>query len=202
MMYAPLHNHSLQNPSLAQHGSTEGDPSVAAKRHDLEIVALRLTPRFLAVAGRYLACEAECADAVQDAFVAALRHIARFRGTCRLETWVHRILVNVCLMRLRSRSRSITTSLDDRLLPGCIPSRDVLADLAGDDETRQQLSQALRQLPQSQQTVVRLRFFEGFSTAETAQLLGLSPSIVKARLYRAARSLKHLLIDGVSGKVK
>ena len=59
--------------------------------------------RMLAVARRILRCEEDAADAVQDAFVSAFAAIRRFRGGSSLYTWLHRIVVNACLMRLRSR---------------------------------------------------------------------------------------------------
>src|SRR5437868_4970464 len=58
--------------------------------------------RMLAIARRYLRCEQDCADAVQEAFVSAFRAIDKFAGTSTLSTWLHRITVNACLMRLRS----------------------------------------------------------------------------------------------------
>ena len=69
-------------------------------------VVHRYTPRMFAVAGRFLRCEEDRADAVQDAFLSAFRAIGTFEGKARLSTWLHRIVVNVCLMKLRSRSRS------------------------------------------------------------------------------------------------
>ncbi|MBI5863514.1 MAG: sigma-70 family RNA polymerase sigma factor, partial [Planctomycetes bacterium] len=71
----------------------------------------------LAVARRFLGCEQDAADAVQEAFLAAFRSIHEFAGASKLSTWLHRIIVNACLMKLRSakarRSRSI-----ESLLPG------------------------------------------------------------------------------------
>src|SRR5512147_2038097 len=70
----------------------------------------------LAVARRFHRSEDDARDAVQDAFVAAFRAMPFFREDARLSTWLHRITVNACLMKLRSARRHPTSSLDD-LLP-------------------------------------------------------------------------------------
>src|SRR6516225_8505504 len=72
--------------------------------------------RMLAVARRFLRTEEDSADAVQDAFLSAFRSLEGFQGNSALGTWLHRILVNVCIMRLRARSRSREARIDD-LLP-------------------------------------------------------------------------------------
>src|SRR5262245_46119317 len=72
--------------------------------------------RMLAVARRFLRCEEDRADAVQDAFLSAFRALDSFEGQSTLATWLHRILVNVCLMKLRSRSHRYSQALDE-LLP-------------------------------------------------------------------------------------
>src|SRR5207237_8993920 len=58
--------------------------------------------RMLAVARRFLRCDADAADAVQDAFASALRNINTFEGRSSLATWLHRIVVNACLAKRRS----------------------------------------------------------------------------------------------------
>src|SRR6516165_10294598 len=72
--------------------------------------------RMLAVARRFLRTEEDSADAVQDAFLSAFRSLEGFKGNSALGTWLHRIVVNVCLIRLRARSRSREVRIDD-LLP-------------------------------------------------------------------------------------
>src|SRR5262249_16675360 len=72
--------------------------------------------RMLTAARRFLRWEEGGADAVQDAFLAAFRAMPTYNGTARLGTWLHRILINVCLTRLRKKQRQATVPLDD-LLP-------------------------------------------------------------------------------------
>src|SRR5262245_13485830 len=72
--------------------------------------------RLLAVARRMLRSEDDARDALQDAFLQAFRGIDRFEGGARLSTWLHRIVINACLMKLRTRSRRPEASIDE-LLP-------------------------------------------------------------------------------------
>ena len=148
--------------------------------------------QLLAIARRYFVCDADCADAVQDALAAAVRHLPRFRGGCKLETWLHRIVVNACLMKLRKRSRQATVALD-----ACEESVSAAAAEfpLSREETRQLVRKALSRLSESQRTVIQLRYFEGFNTAETAQLLGLQTAAVKTRLHRSRRALARLLTN-------
>jgi RNA polymerase sigma-70 factor (ECF subfamily) len=158
--------------------------------------------RMLAVARRFLHSEEDSADVVQDAFLAAFRALASFEGKSSLGTWLHRIVVNASLAKLRSRSRHPTVSLDE-LLPAFDESghhaRPVLAwtppasrrlDQA---ETRAHVRAAIDRLPESYRTVLLLRDIEGFGTEETAHQLGLSRAAVKTRLHRARQALRTLL---------
>src|SRR5512135_3173100 len=73
-------------------------------------------PRLLAVARRFLRNEQDAQDALQDAFLSAFRSIDGFQGEARLSTWLHRIVVNAALMKLRSRKGRTEEPIDD-LLP-------------------------------------------------------------------------------------
>jgi len=156
----------------------------------------RHLPRMLAVARRHLACEADCADAVQDACVRALTGLPRFRGECDLGTWLHRIVVNVCLMKQRSLAVRRSTPLTG--------SEEIAATTdehrPWSDEARLGVREAVHRLPQLQQLVVQLRYFEGFNTAETAALLGVRPEVVKTRLHRACRSLRRLIATSIESE--
>jgi len=91
----------------------------ALRRNDpeaFETVVGRFGGRMLAVARRYLDSEQDCADAVQDAFISAFQAIAGFEGNSQLGTWLHRIVINACLMKVRSRSRRHEISIEG-LLP-------------------------------------------------------------------------------------
>jgi RNA polymerase sigma-70 factor (ECF subfamily) len=158
--------------------------------------------RMLAVARRFLRSEEDCADAVQDALLSAFRSVASFAGKSTLATWLHRIVVNACLMKLRTQTRKREVPLDD-LLPTFDETghhgRPVLLwteqahQRAARDETRAQVRACIDRLPDPYRTVLLLRDIEELDTEETAQHLGISTSAVKTRLHRARQALRTLL---------
>jgi RNA polymerase sigma-70 factor (ECF subfamily) len=158
--------------------------------------------QMLAVATRYCRCEQDAADAVQDAFISAFKAVHNFSGQSRLSTWLHRITVNACLMRLRAERSRPSTSIED-LLPQfdrtghhARPVRnwrnDAFEELAS-AELRAQVRSCIDQLPDSYRTILLLRDIEQYDTEETAQMLGESVANVKTRLHRARQALRTLL---------
>ncbi|MGH0033424.1 MAG: sigma-70 family RNA polymerase sigma factor [Myxococcota bacterium] len=160
------------------------------------------TGRMLAVARRFLRSEEDARDAVQEAFLNAFRAIDRFEGGSRLSTWLHRIVVNACLMRLRTRRRKPEESIED-LLPRYLddghfaspagPWRPDVNDQLESAEVRHQVREAIDRLPDTYRTVLLLRDIEEFDTEEAARLLEISRAAVKTRLHRARQALRELL---------
>jgi len=158
--------------------------------------------RMLAVAWRFLACSDDCADAVQEAFICAFQAIDCFEGTSTVATWLHRILVNACLMKLRSRSRRRTVPIDD-LLPSfddtghhakpIIPWFDSAVDPLSQAELRSQVRACIDLLPDDYRSILLLRDIDELDTETTAQILGISVAAVKTRLHRARQALRSLL---------
>jgi RNA polymerase sigma-70 factor (ECF subfamily) len=153
----------------------------------------------LACARRFLRSEEDCADAVQDAFLSAFRSLPEFQGHARLGTWLHRIVVNHCLMRLRSQKRKPTVSIE-ALLPSfdetghhvrpVVPWADVKM-MA--DEARVRVRACIDRLPETYRTIILVRDIEGYDTPQAAALLGISIALVKTRLHRARQALRTLL---------
>jgi len=158
--------------------------------------------RLLAVARRLLSNEEDARDAVQEAFLNAFRNIDRFEGQALLSTWLHRIIVNVSLMKLRSRKRKPEESLD-HLLPafrddGHFAERFESGSEPADQRLARQEEQAavragIEELPEHYRTILLLRDIEGISTQEVAEQLGITPNAVKLRLHRARQALRTLL---------
>jgi RNA polymerase sigma-70 factor (ECF subfamily) len=149
------------------------------------------TGALLAVARRFFG-DAEADEAVQDAFVSAFKGIDRFAGTSRLGTWLHRITVNACLIKLRGRKRQRFVPLDDT-----IPARTATGeDVSERAETCERVRAGVDRLPRPYREVVRLRDLEGLNTEETADRLGTSEAVVKVRLHRARQALRALLEPG------
>ena len=158
--------------------------------------------RMLAVANRLLKSDSEAEDAVQDAFLSAFRSLDSFHGQARLGTWLHRIVVNAALMRLRSRRRHPETSTED-LLPRFLEDGHYLnppqrwekdaEGMLADEERRRWVRERIDALPDTYRTVLLLRDIENISTQEAAELLGITANAVKIRLHRARLALRESL---------
>jgi RNA polymerase sigma-70 factor (ECF subfamily) len=158
--------------------------------------------RLLATAHRLLGNEQDAGDALQEAYISAFKSIGSFEGGAKISTWLHRIVVNCALMKLRSRSRKGEQSIDDllptffddghRRSPGPAFSSPPEAMLER-EETRQLVRQCIARLPEDYRTVLMLRDIEELDTEEAAKMLGITPGAVKTRLHRARQALQMLL---------
>jgi RNA polymerase sigma-70 factor, ECF subfamily len=158
--------------------------------------------RLLTVARRILGTEEDARDALQEAFISAFKALPRFEGQARLSTWLHRIVVNTALMKLRSRKRRPEEPID-ALLPGYKDDGHQTvepvewsdgADVALErKETRSFVRAQIDKLPDNYRTVLLLRDIEEMSTPEAADALGITENAVKIRLHRARQALRALI---------
>jgi RNA polymerase sigma-70 factor (ECF subfamily) len=156
----------------------------------------------LATARRMLGTEDDARDALQEALLAAFRAIATFEEKSRLSTWLHRIVVNAALMRMRARRCRPECAIEDLLPrfhedghhiePPCPWSGRAEQELLR-SERAVLVHRAIGQLPPAYREVVVLRDIEGLSTEETGRVLGTSANAVKIRLHRARLALRTLL---------
>jgi RNA polymerase sigma-70 factor (ECF subfamily) len=150
---------------------------------------LRHRDRLWAVAVRTLGDPEEAADALQDAMISAFRRAGTFRGDSAVTTWLHRIVVNACLDRLRRKAaRPVSGGLADEALDvmardprPAVPSSD--ADLALD------VTAALRALPPEQRAALVLVDMLGYPVADAAEVLAVSVGTVKSRCARGRARL-------------
>ena len=163
--------------------------------------------RMLAVARRLVRNEEDARDCVQEAFLQAFRNIEKFEQRASLGSWLHRIVVNAALMKLRARARRPEESIED-LLPqfdadgqrtGPEAELAVSLELLERREVREAVRRSIDQLPDGYRNVLLIRDIEGYDTEETAKLLGLTPGAVKTRLHRARTALKSLLAPVIRG---
>jgi len=164
--------------------------------------------RLLATARRFLPAEQDAQDAVQEAFLSAFQALGTFRHGSRLSTWLHRIVVNAALMRLRRRRRRPEQSIEE-LLPrfdpqGAWVQAPVRFEAPGAalerSETREWVRRGIDRLPESCRTALLLRDVEELDTKETADLLGITPNAVKVRLHRARLALRAVLAGAPAGR--
>lgn len=157
--------------------------------------------RMLAVARRITRDEEDATDAVQDAFLNAFRSIDTFEERSSLETWLHRIVVNSALMKIRTQQRRPEISIEE-LLPDydsdglrLEPETELVSieTLLEQGETREFVHSAINKLPANYRNLLLLRDIEEYDTRETAELLEITPGAVKTGLHRARAALKSLL---------
>jgi len=146
-------------------------------------------------------------DAVQEAFLKAYQHLADFREACQFSTWLIRITVNQALMKLRKQHGTRETSLDEDFEDeGDILPKDVMdwapnpEQLCWASELRDILRKALEELRPISRTVFILRDVEGLTIDQTATVLNMSQTAVKARLWRVRLQLREALSKHFSQK--
>ena len=163
---------------------------VAGDRDAFAELVRRHRDRLWALALRTLGDREEAADAVQDALVSAYRSADRFRGDAAVTTWLHRIVVNACLDRVRRRQARPTVPL---------PEHEVgLVAMGGgmmpyDSDTVLTVRAALDQLPAEQRVALVLLDMQGYSVAEIARMLNVAEGTIKSRCARGRARLAVLL---------
>lgn len=168
-----------------------------------ETLVRRHTAPLLRLARRFLGNEEDARDALQDAMVAVYRSIGTFEGNSMLSTWLHRIVVNACLMKLRAKRRRPDETDIEALLPSFLddghqtepstPWTETAESMLEREETRALVHESIAKLPDAYRIVLHLRDIEEMSTEETAEILGITRNAVKIRLHRARQALRALL---------
>jgi RNA polymerase sigma-70 factor (ECF subfamily) len=161
-----------------------------------EVLSLRL-PSFYRCAWRILGNASDAEDAVQEALLAAYRHIDQFRGQAQLVTWLTAIVRNCALMQLRKRHRHIHLSLDEPtgaeeqhfIWQTIADTRSSPEEECRDLELFAQLRECAALLSPALRRTFQLRMVDGLSILETARVLGLPLGTVKAQLARARRKV-------------
>jgi RNA polymerase sigma-70 factor (ECF subfamily) len=186
---AELSDHEL----LLAH--VDGDPDAFA------VLFRRHRDRLWAVALRTMGNPDDAADGLQDGMIAAYRRAGSFRGDAAVTTWLHRVVVNACLDRLRAakvrRAEPLPEDLDDfgdrgSLVTSTAEAADP-ADLAVLEERRRIVLAALDQLPPDQKAALILVDMEGYPVADVAVMLDCAVGTVKSRCSRGRARLATLL---------
>jgi RNA polymerase sigma-70 factor, ECF subfamily len=146
--------------------------------------------RLWAVAIRTLGDPEEAADALQDAMIAAFRRADSFRGDSAVTTWLHRIVVNAALDRMRRRAaRPTAGGQDEEALDALATSGRPLSDPSGSTDTSLDVQAALRTLVPEQRAALVMVDMLGYSVADAADVLGVSEGTVKSRAARGRAKL-------------
>ncbi len=165
--------------------------------------------RLMRKAEQMLGCREDAHECVQECFLQVYRKISDFRGEAGLYTWMHRILVNNCLMKIRKRKRQNMVSIDT-LMPEFDENncrieplwQELLSaeELLSRRETRSAVQSGISSLPDDYRLILILRDIEGYTTAEAAQVLSISESAAKVRLHRSRSALKKILEPMLRGE--
>jgi RNA polymerase sigma-70 factor, ECF subfamily len=194
----------LREPSLSDVAALEDRALLErAQRGDVEAfesLVERHKDRLYGLALRMTRSEADAAEVVQDAFLAAYQNLKQFRGEAAFGSWVHRIAANNALMRLRHQ-RVVEAAAEELQAPE-FTERGSLAEVPEIDWSRradekvldEELGRAIRQgtdaLPQGYREVFLLKDVEGLSYEEIAEMMEISVPAVKSRLHRARLALR------------
>ena len=149
--------------------------------------------RLWAVALRTLDDREEAADAVQDALISAYRAAGRFRGESAVTTWLHRIVVNACLDRVRRRQARPTVPLPETESAALSARGSGTGTPTEDSDTALTVRHALAKLPAEQRVALVLLDMQGYSVSEIAEMLGVAEGTVKSRCARGRARLAVLL---------
>lgn len=177
---------------LASHCA--GDPDAFSE------IVRRHRDRLWAVALRTTGDPEEASDALQDALISAYRRADTFRGESAVTTWLHRIVVNACLDRLRRRSVRSWVPLPEEEAGGAVLlDEGVHADpraAVESAETTREVREALATLPPDQRAAIVLVDLEGWSVEDAARILDCPTGTIKSRCFRGraklAERLRHL----------
>ena len=171
-----------------------------AARKLQDVLSLRL-PSFHRCAFRLLGNAADAEDAVQEALLAAYKHIDQFRGQSQISTWLTTIVRNCALMQLRKRPRQIHFTLEEEfgeeqprfLWEGLADTRPSPEDECRNSEFAAHLRKCTALLSPRLRRTFQLRVVDGLSILETAKVLGVPQGTVKAQLARArAKIARHM----------
>ena len=175
----------------AIHRAQAGDPAAFEYLYQLH------SRRVYALCLRMVSNPADAEDLSQEAFLQLFRKIGTFRGESAFSTWLHRMTVNVVLMRLRKKALP-TDSLEETLEPDAEnsgPKRDVGAPdlrLSGAVD-RVNLERSIEKLPPGYRTVFVLHDVQGYEHNEIADIMGCSVGNSKSQLHKARTRLRELL---------
>lgn len=190
------------NSSLAQTGLSSDEEVIRRVLEGeavfFEILIRRYNPVLYKIAKSYGFNHADAEDLMQDTHVTAFQQLGQFGHRAAYKTWLSKIMINKCLYKLRYGYFRYESPDSERISEEVVPAITLLSVTATEKEVlnrelSRSLEWSLQQIPLSYRSVFVLREVEGFSVAETAELLAITPVNVKVRLNRAKALLQKQL---------
>ncbi|HTY08408.1 MAG TPA: sigma-70 family RNA polymerase sigma factor [Candidatus Edwardsbacteria bacterium] len=151
--------------------------------------------RIYSLALRMLGNRQDAEDVLQETFIAFYRSLSRFQGRSAVSTYLYRLAVNFCLMKLRYRKSHGGTQQPMDLAAEVAATGPSPLEQAERSEQRRQLDRALQLLPAAERAVVVLRDVQGLSGAAVARVLKLSLPAMKSRLHRGREALRRTVAE-------
>jgi RNA polymerase sigma-70 factor, ECF subfamily len=175
-------------------------PPIQGDRQALESLLSRYSSVLYRMALRQLHNPEDAEDAVQDALLSALKHISQFEGRSQISSWLTGIVINSARMLLRRRSREKNISLEQTqeeqnliFADQFVDTRPSPEEICEQAELREILNELLKQLSPLRRGAFQLCEIDALSTSEAAQVLGVTQTAVKSRLFQARTKLSVLL---------
>ncbi|MDE1008413.1 MAG: RNA polymerase sigma factor [Paraburkholderia fungorum] len=191
--------------AVEPHALSERDPDAellaGVARQDpaaVRSLVARKLPRLLALATRMLGDRMEAEDVAQEVFVRIWKQAPRWReGEAKVDTWVHRVALNLCYDRLRGRREVPDDDLPDEVDPAALP--DAALEARAQDE---RVREALAALPARQREALVLNYYQEMSNIDAAALMGITVDALESLLARARRNLRAQLAGSGLSKDK
>jgi RNA polymerase sigma factor (sigma-70 family) len=154
----------------------------------------RYSTMVFSMALKLLKNETDAEDLSQEVFVSAYRSLASFKGNSKFSTWIYRIAYNKAISQLRKKSPEQST--DNEVFIENQGGVDYSSELYRDEENAERLlGEAIKQLPDNEQILVMLHYYEDQSMEEISLISGMSVSNVKVKFFRIRKKLKELLSE-------
>ncbi|MDD3350157.1 MAG: sigma-70 family RNA polymerase sigma factor [Eubacteriales bacterium] len=150
---------------------------------------------------RFMRNEQDAADALQESLIKVFRHMEQFKGECRFDTWVYRIVVNTCNDMLRKNAPLKETDSLNRVdeegdwlleLKDPAPAPEALFE---SKEAANRILRCLDLISAEHKEVIVLRDIQGFSYEEIGQIIDCSEGTVKSRINRARQRLRSMILE-------
>ena len=151
----------------------------------------RKLPRLLALAVRMLGDRAEAEDIAQETFVRICKQALVWQpGHAKFDTWMHRVALNLCYDRLRTRPPQAENEMPEQVDIALHTEEKLIA-----VQQREQIGRALAALPHRQREALVLQYYQELSNSEAAEIMGISVDALESLLSRARRNMRAWLLD-------
>jgi RNA polymerase sigma factor (sigma-70 family) len=186
-----MDNHTIANSSLADN---EIIARILQGEKDLYALLMRrYNQRLYRVSMSIINNDTDAEEAMQLAYIKAYENLGKFQFKSSFATWLTRILINECLLRLKKKKQSLLINTSDEVSQQYSMHTDTPYNKILNVELKKMLEKAIHQLPEKYRTVFIMREVENMSIAETQACLDITEVNVKVRLSRAKALLRDTL---------